>query len=161
MVCTCCQLHCILRSCCYLTALNPQAVWHLLEVNLAHYLIATSTGGFQPHMQTVNRQASNEYRHRRRQITYVYIFFICTSIPTCNRSLLSGKNCQFMWTFFKFFLFRISVNFMVPRVMKHAPSVRNAVNIQHKILKSHQKSSCRKKSQTAAATSPRNVLVNK
>ena len=41
------QLHCKPESCCSLTALNPQAAWHLPEVNWVHYLIAIPTSGFQ------------------------------------------------------------------------------------------------------------------
>lgn len=105
MVCTCCQLHCIPRSCCYLTALNPQAVWHLLEVNWVHYLIAVSTGSFQSGlyscMQTVNRQTPKE-KDKLPTCVYIY-FFISTSTPTSNRSLLSGirtaRACSFFFIY--------------------------------------------------------------
>lgn len=55
MICACCQLHCIPRSCRYLTALKPEAVWHLVEVSWVHYLIAIS----QPVLLHVNIKQTN------------------------------------------------------------------------------------------------------
>lgn len=76
--------------------------WHLLEVNWVHYLIAISTSGFRPvflHANSKQTQAPNKYGHRKRQITYIYVFF-STSTPSSNRSLLSSRSCQSMWVFF-------------------------------------------------------------
>lgn len=136
MVCTCCQLHCIPRSCCYLTAPNPQAVWHLLEVNWVHYLIAISTGGFQfVFLHANSKQTTSQQIQAQKKTNYPHLIcFISTSIPSSNRSLLSGiriaNPCVFFLFFFQFQL-GIWVDFMVPRVMKHAPHIMNRVNIQH------------------------------
>lgn len=65
------------------TWLNPEAVWHLLEVNWVHYLIAISTGAFQAVLHANNKQrSSHKYRHRKRQITYIYtyIFFLLSPL---------------------------------------------------------------------------------
>ena len=74
MVCACCQLHCIPRSCCYLTALNPRAVWHLPEVNSVHYLIAISTGGLQLVFLLANSKQTSP-SVQARQITYISFLF--------------------------------------------------------------------------------------
>lgn len=96
MVCTCCQLHCIPRSCCYLTALNPQAVSHLLEGNRVHYLRAISTGGSQPELLHANRKQTSFQRiqAQKKHTHYLHLYrYVCISTQT---RYVSYTNCQFM-----------------------------------------------------------------
>lgn len=70
------------RSCCYLTAPSPPAVWHLQEGKWVHYLIAISTSAQFICLHANSKQESPP-RYIERQIT-----FICTCFEILtNRSL--------------------------------------------------------------------------
>lgn len=93
----------IRRSCCYLTAPSPPAVWHLQEGKWVHYLIAISTSAQFICLHANGKQESPP-RYIERQIT-----FICTCFE-----ILTNRSLPLCFVFMLFFFFFMSIYEQIP-----------------------------------------------